>query len=145
MISISRSSSPILRDLLLTHECFHGAYFSLPAFRDATEKEWASLSSVEQEVWREFLLSRSYNIDDSYLVVNEFQSYLLQQERLVRSGIPDPYPVAHEGRLGPGRGAGEPVPRRAPLVVPFFIRCARRGPAIGGDPGRRRAVRPSAR
>jgi hypothetical protein len=87
VISISRSSPPILRELLLTHECFHGAYFSLPAFRDATEKEWAALSPVEQRVWREFLASRSYNIDDSYLVVNEFQSYLLQQERLYVRGF----------------------------------------------------------
>jgi hypothetical protein len=81
VISISRSSSPLLRDLLLTHECFHGAFFSLPAFREATEKEFDSLSPLEQQVWKDFLASRSYNIEDHYLLVNEFQSYLLQQER----------------------------------------------------------------
>jgi hypothetical protein len=81
VISISRSSSAILRDLLLTHECFHGAYFSVAAFRDVTEKEWTSLSGVEKEVWVRFLASRGYNTDDHYLTVNEFQSYLLQQER----------------------------------------------------------------
>ena len=87
VISISRGSSPVLRDLLLTHECFHGAFFSLPAFREATEKEWASLSPVEQQVWKDFLASRSYNVEDHYLLVNEFQSYLLQQERLYVSGF----------------------------------------------------------
>jgi hypothetical protein len=81
VISISRSSSAILRDLLLTHECFHGAFFSLSSFRDATEQEWTSLSDTEKQVWSLFLASRGYNTDDHYLLVNEFQSYLLQQER----------------------------------------------------------------
>ena len=87
VISLSRGSSPLLRDLLLTHECFHGAFFSLPAFREATEKEFDSLSPVEQQVWKEFLASRSYNVEDHYLLVNEFQSYLLQQERLYVPGF----------------------------------------------------------
>jgi hypothetical protein len=82
VISISRSSTPILRELLLTHESFHGAFFSLPAFRDAVEKEWTSLSPIEQQVWLEFLASKKYDTKDHYLVVNEFQAYLLQQERL---------------------------------------------------------------
>jgi hypothetical protein len=81
VISISRSSSPLLRDLLLTHECFHGAFFSVPSFRDATEQEWTSLSDAEKDVWARFLASRGYNTADHYLLVNEFQSYLLQQER----------------------------------------------------------------
>ncbi|HEY9593867.1 MAG TPA: hypothetical protein VHE79_05280, partial [Spirochaetia bacterium] len=81
ILSISRSSSPLLRDLLLTHECFHGIYFSVPGFRDATEALWASLSSVEQQVWLSYLGSHAYDTTDHYLVVNEFQSYLMQQER----------------------------------------------------------------
>jgi hypothetical protein len=81
VISFSRSSSAVLRDLLLTHESFHGAFFSLSSFRDATEQEWASLSDVEKEVWLRFLASRGYDTADHYLTVNEFQSYLLQQER----------------------------------------------------------------
>ena len=81
VISISRSSSPLLRDFLLTHECFHGAFFSAPTFRDATEQEWASLSDAEKDVWTRFLASRGYDTADHYLLVNEFQSYLLQQER----------------------------------------------------------------
>ena len=84
ILSISRSSSPILRALLLTHESFHGLFFTMPAFREATEKEWAALSADEQALWVDYLAARSYNTGDHYLVVNEFQSYLMQQNR---SGI----------------------------------------------------------
>jgi hypothetical protein len=87
VISIARSSTPVLRNLLLTHECFHGAFFTLPGFRDAVQTEWASLSAVEKQVWLSFLASRGYNTEDSYLVVNEFQSYLLQQERKAVTGF----------------------------------------------------------
>jgi hypothetical protein len=87
LISISRSSTPLLRSLLLTHEGFHGAFFSLPAFQKAAESEWASLSAVEKQLWLSFLASRGYNTTDRYLVVNEFQSYLLQQERKAVTGF----------------------------------------------------------
>jgi hypothetical protein len=89
ILSISRSAAPLLRDLLLTHECFHGIFFSLPAFRDATEALWASLSSVEQQVWLDYLGAHAYDTTDHYLVVNEFQSYLLQQERIGIWGFQD--------------------------------------------------------
>ena len=89
ILSISRSSAPLLRDLLLTHECFHGAYFSLPAFRDATEALWTSLSNVEQQVWLDYFGSHAYDTTDHYLVVNEFQSYLMQQERIGIWGFQD--------------------------------------------------------
>lgn len=82
VISISRSSDPVLRQLLLTHECAHGVFFSLPAFRDATEAVWEALSPVEKDVWLDFLSSRNYDVNDHYLVVNEFQAYLFQQERI---------------------------------------------------------------
>jgi hypothetical protein len=87
VISIAQSSAPALRTLLLTHECFHGAFFSLPGFRDAVKSEWTSLSAVEKRVWLSFLASRGYNTRDGYLVVNEFQSYLLQQERKAVAGF----------------------------------------------------------
>jgi hypothetical protein len=81
VISISRSSSAVLRDLLLTHECFHGAFFTLPEFRKATGEAWSSLAPLEQQVWKAFLASKAYDTTDQYLVVNEFQGYLMQQER----------------------------------------------------------------
>lgn len=81
ILSISRSSSPLLRALLLTHESFHGLFFTIPAFRDATEAAWAALTQDEQAVWLDYLATHSYDTTDHYLVVNEFQSYLMQQER----------------------------------------------------------------
>jgi hypothetical protein len=53
----------------------------MPAFRDAAEAAWAALSADEQAVWMDYLAAHSYNTKDHYLVVNEFQSYLLRQER----------------------------------------------------------------
>ncbi|HTP57852.1 MAG TPA: hypothetical protein VMM82_02980, partial [Spirochaetia bacterium] len=81
VISISRSSSPILRSLLLTHESAHGLFFSLPQFRDGVEDVWQSLSPGEQDVWKDYLSSKAYDVTDHYLVVNEFQAYLFQQKR----------------------------------------------------------------
>lgn len=81
VLSISRSSSPALRELLITHELFHGVYFSLPSFQAACERAWRSLSDVEKGIWREFLAMKGYNTDDPGLVVNEFQSFLFQQPR----------------------------------------------------------------
>jgi hypothetical protein len=89
VLSISRSSSPTLRSLLLTHECFHGLFFTIPAFREATEATWTALSADEQAVWLDYLAAHSYDTADHYLVVNEFQSYLLQQERTSIRGFQD--------------------------------------------------------
>ncbi len=104
VISISRSSAPVLRNLLITHECFHGAFFTLPGFRSAVQSEWASLSAVEKQVWLGFLASRGYDTSDSYLVVNEFQSYLLQQERKAVPGFQAL--TLSRMRAGSARGAG---------------------------------------
>ena len=103
VISIARSSTPVLRNLLLTHECFHGAFFTLPGFRDAVQNQWTSLSAVEKQIWLSFLASRGYNTKDSYLVVNEFQSYLLQQERKAVIGFQAL--TLSRMRAGPSRGA----------------------------------------
>ena len=81
ILAISRGSPPILRSLLLTHESFHGLFFTIPAFRDATEAAWTALTADEQAVWTDYLGTHGYDTTDHYLVVNEFQSYLLQQER----------------------------------------------------------------
>ena len=47
----------------------------------ATEAAWAALTQDEQAVWVDYLATHAYDTSDHYLVVNEFQSYLLQQER----------------------------------------------------------------
>jgi len=81
ILSVSRSSHPILRSHLLTHECAHGLFFSLPEFREASFQAWDRLSVQEQEFWRLFFRWMGYDTDDPYLVVNEYQAYLFQQPR----------------------------------------------------------------
>ncbi len=79
LISISRSSSPVLRKLLLTHESFHGIFFSVSGYRKSCFKVWNMLSAAEKKFWRLFLDWKKYDINNKYLVVNEFQAYLFQQ------------------------------------------------------------------
>jgi hypothetical protein len=81
IISISRSSSKVLRRHLLTHEIFHGVFFSRPDYREGCFAAWEELSLEEQEYWLLFLHWAGYDTADHYLVVNEFQAYLMQQPR----------------------------------------------------------------
>ena len=81
VISISRSSAPVLRRLLLSHESAHGEFFSLPQFRDGVEAVWQSTPPLEQDVWKDYLSGKDYDVTDHYLLVNEFQAYLFQQKR----------------------------------------------------------------
>ncbi|WP_319561630.1 hypothetical protein [Marispirochaeta sp.] len=79
VISISRESIDYLRHLFLTHEGFHGLFFTDQGYRDHTKQLWDSFSDLEKAFWKEFLRWRGYDPDDTYLVQNELQAYLLQQ------------------------------------------------------------------
>ncbi len=81
VLSISRESSEVLRDLLLTHEAFHGLFFTLPRYREACQAVWADLSGPERRFWNLFLDWGSYDYRDAYLAANELQAYLFQQSR----------------------------------------------------------------
>ena len=78
-LAFSRESSDRLRYLFITHEGYHGVYFSSPEYRQAVHDVWNSLSDKEKEFWKIFLDWKRYNTEDRYLVVNEFQAYLMQQ------------------------------------------------------------------
>ena len=78
-ISISRESGSRLRHLLLTHEGAHGLYFASRHYRNRISEIWSPLSDSEKRFWRYFLAWRNYNVDDPYLMENEFQAYLMQQ------------------------------------------------------------------
>ena len=69
-----------LRDLLLRHEALHGLYFTHAAFREAVWAVWQQLAPDEQRFWTLLLAWINYDVDYPDLVVNEFQSYLLQQD-----------------------------------------------------------------
>ncbi len=78
----SRSeSSDLLRAHLLTHEAFHGLFFTLPRYREACEAAWRELEEPERRFWRLFLDWGGYDFHDGFLAANEMQAYLFQQPR----------------------------------------------------------------
>ncbi len=79
VLALSRSSSPIERRYLLTHESFHGIFFSSQEYRDFCFQLWDSLTPGERDFYRSFLDSLGYDGTDDLLAVNEFQAYLMQQ------------------------------------------------------------------
>jgi hypothetical protein len=79
LISISQESVPSLRKLLFIHELFHGVYYTLPAYRRGVKEVWEELEPAERTYWILFLRSKGYDVEDEFLVTNEFQAYLLQQ------------------------------------------------------------------
>ena len=80
ILSISQASYAQLRDLLLRHEALHGLYFTHAPFREAVWAAWQQLTEDEQRFWILLLAAVNYDVDYPDLVVNEFQSYLLQQD-----------------------------------------------------------------
>jgi len=79
ILSISRSSSPIERRFLLTHESFHGIFFASPEYRAFCFHLWDSLGPRERTFFARFLDELGYDGESRYLAVNEFQAYLMQQ------------------------------------------------------------------
>jgi hypothetical protein len=81
VISISRSSGPLLRRHLLTHEAFHGVFFASEVYRESCIELWDALDERERAFWLLFFRWVGYDTDDQYLSANELQAYLFQQER----------------------------------------------------------------
>ena len=79
LLSISRESSDSHRRFLLTHEAFHGVYYVSKPFQEVVASLWKALSPEERKYWLYLLSWLQYDPGDPYLVVNEFQAYLLQQ------------------------------------------------------------------
>ncbi|WP_146049526.1 hypothetical protein [Alkalispirochaeta sphaeroplastigenens] len=80
VLSISQESFSPLRRLLTVHEAMHGVFYEEPEFRQAAYSYWDhQLSRRERDFWKIFFSWMSYDPDDRYLMVNEFQAYLLQQ------------------------------------------------------------------
>lgn len=80
-LSLAQESSERLRYIFVTHEGYHGLYYASREYRRAVHAEWARLSNAEKQFWKLFLDWKWYNVDDPYLVENEFQAYLMQQHR----------------------------------------------------------------
>ena len=80
VLAVSQASYAELRRLLVVHEAMHGVFYEEPGFRNRVFQYWdTALTPREQGFWRDFFSWMSYSPDDRYLVVNEFQGYLLQQ------------------------------------------------------------------
>ncbi|MDA3811561.1 MAG: hypothetical protein PF518_14680, partial [Spirochaetaceae bacterium] len=80
ILSISRESNARLRWLFLTHESYHGIFFSSKEYESAVFEIWNNLPEEQKDFWRIFLDLYGYNINDEYLLINEFQAYLMQQD-----------------------------------------------------------------
>ncbi|MGA2761925.1 MAG: hypothetical protein ABSG17_01030 [Spirochaetia bacterium] len=139
VLSISRSSSPIERRLLLTHESFHGIFFASSEYRAFCFHLWDSLDPRARSFFVKFLDELGYDGESRYLAVNEFQAYLMQQ--------PARYAPEYFQRTVNRFAPGELVPERTIMNVAhrldaylesrFGIRAGRtleaRGPS--GDSG----------
>ena len=124
IISVAQSSWYLLRYLLLTHEAFHGIYFTHPDYRAEIRAIWDGLDPEERQFWRLFLGSQDYNTEDRYLVVNEFEAYLMQQ------------PLQAVDARYSGWAAGY-VARRFPSQAPALERMIHDRPEIFLDTAKR--------
>jgi hypothetical protein len=79
VISISRESPPYLRSLFMAHEGFHGLFFIDEDFRDFSRRRWDTLSRPAKRFIRSYFEYQRYDMNDQYLVVNEFMAHILQQ------------------------------------------------------------------
>ncbi|HNQ98238.1 MAG TPA: hypothetical protein PKH81_09130, partial [Treponemataceae bacterium] len=82
VLSLSRQSAEYLRYLFLTHECFHGLYFTDPDFRSQVSQIYHATDErarIFLQTYFSLMDSLSYDLDDEYLMENEFMAYLLQQ------------------------------------------------------------------
>lgn len=81
VLSISLETPLALRTKFLVHEAFHGLFFTSPRFRVACLDSWRALSAAEQDFWTFFLRHRTYNVENKFLLVNEFMAFLMQQPK----------------------------------------------------------------
>ncbi|GHU29783.1 hypothetical protein FACS1894172_01620 [Spirochaetia bacterium] len=79
ILSISRESPEYVRARLMIHECFHGLFFIDAEFRTFSRSRFERLDPVAKRFLIAYFEYQQYNIDDGYLVVNEFMAYVLQQ------------------------------------------------------------------
>jgi hypothetical protein len=79
IISISRESPDYLRSRFLIHEGFHGLFFIDEDFRDFSRRRWDALDRGAKRFIRSYFDYLRYDLEDSYLMVNEFMAYCLQQ------------------------------------------------------------------
>ncbi len=108
VLSVSQDSpfSTGLRNLFLAHEAMHGVFYQQQEFARFGWDFWENeMTESQRDFWRLFMQVRNYSPDDTYLMVNELQGYLLQYPHrnnnwyfntAVRNQILDRYPDRQE-------------------------------------------------
>jgi hypothetical protein len=79
LISISRESTDYLRRRFLVHEGYHGLFFIDEDFRNFSRDRYEKLPREAKQFIRSFFDYQHYDLQDSYLIVNEFMAYIMQQ------------------------------------------------------------------
>lgn len=79
VLSISRQTAPGWRYRFLTHEALHALFFAFEGFREGCDEVWLGLAPEEREFWYLFFDHRGYDVNNPFLVLNEFMAHLLQQ------------------------------------------------------------------
>ncbi|MDR2478919.1 MAG: hypothetical protein LBD48_06365 [Treponema sp.] len=79
IISISRESEDYLRSRFMAHEGFHGIFFIDEDFRNFSRRRWDMLPAQAKHFITSYFDFQHYDINDGYLMVNEFMAHILQQ------------------------------------------------------------------
>ena len=82
LVSISRQSDAFTRSKLLAHEAWHTLFFRDEAFRNFVAAVYYTFDPDSRQFLLDFFESQSglgYDIEDEFLMHNEFMAYLLQQ------------------------------------------------------------------
>ncbi|NNM54434.1 MAG: hypothetical protein HKM05_06900 [Spirochaetales bacterium] len=131
LLGISDESSPPLRSFLLTHESFHGLYFTTPRYRHTVTQIWNQLTPLCRQQFSNFLAQAHYDVTDLPLVVNEFQAYSLQQDS---DGWSDFF--SNKVLKAPGRlDLGSTSPLRESLLTYYLQAAEKLDQAVSEDFG----------
>lgn len=82
VISISQESTPYLRATFIAHEGWHGLFFLDDEFRNATASIYYTIDQRTLAYLRKYFQvtpSLNYDVNDDYLMKNEFMAYMLQR------------------------------------------------------------------
>jgi hypothetical protein len=81
---ISVTSHPIqttaTRALFLNHEGLHGMFYNEPEMRGLSTRLWDEMPADVREFLVYYFVYMGYDPADTYLMINEFQAYMLQQD-----------------------------------------------------------------
>ena len=82
IVSISQESDAFLRSKLLAHEAWHTLFFRDEAFRNYVAAVYYTFDPDSRQFLLDFFESQTglgYDIEDEYLMHNEFMAYIMQQ------------------------------------------------------------------